>query len=209
LVDKWSVGSHRSRVKKRKKRNRRVPIIAAATTVMVVVAAFVVYYYEFRPQPKTVDTVQSKTGTNLGQQLPNFAFTLLDGTNSSLANYYNPDNHTILLWLVTTWSSYCQDGLKSLSSSYYSQLNAKGVTVLVVELYNNLGKPGPTLAQVASQYGGGTDKPGVYYGTMNENVTYMIDPGIDIDAFYLLNSNGTIITLGYGSPAYDFILTKV
>lgn len=206
MVDKYTFGSHRSRVKKRR-RSRKIPLIAAVIILIIAAASIGIYYYELQLQ-KASEASNAKVGTDIGDILPNFSFTLLDGTNTTLSNYYNSANHSILLWLVATWSSYANAGLSSLNSTYYSQLNAKGVIILVVELYNNMGKSGPTLAQSADQYGGGMGKSNWFYGTENTNES-TINPHYDIAVFYLLSSTGTIITPGYGSPPFDYILTKV
>lgn len=206
MVDKYTFGSHRSRVKKRR-RSLKIPLIAAVIIVMMAAAAIGIYYYEMQIQ-KAAEASKTKVGTDIGDILPNFSFTLLDGTNTTLSNYYNNANHSILLWLVATWASYTSTGLSSLNSTYYSQLNAKGAIILVVELYNNMGKPGPTLAQSADQYGGGTGRSNWIYATENANVS-AINPSYDIAVFYLLGQSGTIITPGYGSPPFDYILTKV
>jgi hypothetical protein len=205
MVDKYSLGSHRSRVKK-PRRSLKIPIIAAVIIVVIAAAAIGFYYYELQLQ-KASEASNSRVGTDIGDHLPNFSFTLLDGTNTTLSNYYNSANHTILLWLVATWSSYTTTGLSSLNSTYYSQLNAKGVIILVVELYNDMGKSGPTLSQLANQYGG-AGKSNWFFGTENSNVS-TINPRYDIAVFYLLSPNGIIITPGYGSPPFDYMLTKV
>jgi thiol-disulfide isomerase/thioredoxin len=109
--------------------------------------------------------------------------------------------HAVLLWFVTTWCSSCQDGAQLLSQQYYSALHSKGVVVLTVELYNNLGQPGPSLNQFANTYGSGS-KSDWLYGTAPQWVTYRYDPNGDLDIYYLINSQGNIIDTNVGLPNY-------
>ncbi|MHB8565548.1 MAG: redoxin domain-containing protein [Nitrososphaerales archaeon] len=189
----------RSRVKRKK-----------LTLVMVVIATIAiagvigVYYFEHQ----ALNLTKAPSGTQIGDRLPDLSIMLLDGSSTSLSSYYNSNNHSILLWFVATWSPYSQQGLQSLASSYYSQFNSKGVTILVIEFYDNFGQQGPSLSQFANQYGGGADKQGWLYGTMNQNVTATFDPYGEADPYYMLNSNGIILTFGLGNPAFSFLLTK-
>lgn len=83
-----------------------------------------------------------------------------------------------------------------LASKYYSELETKGVTILTVELYNDLGQSGPNLAQFANQYGAGLNEQGWYYGYSNQTTTFTFDPKAALDVYYALNPQGVIVTRG-------------
>jgi len=87
-----------------------------------------------------------------------------------------------------------------LASNYYSELQSKGVTILVIQLYNDLGQSGPNLTQFANQYGGGSSKQGWYYGYSNETTTYAFDPKAALDVYYALNAQGVIVMQGIELP---------
>ncbi len=194
------VGTHYYRVK-RDRKDRTLLIVLLVVAVIGAASAIGVwgFYYHFGKAPVVY-------GTTIGDRAPNFRLTLINGTNTKLSSYYNAGNHSIFLWFVTTWSSYCNE--TSLATKYYSQFNAKGTTILEIELYNDLGQQGPTLTQFANQYWNGSAKPGGFYGTSNQNTTQTYDPRSSEDIYYLLNSTGYIVTVGLGEPAFDFILSK-
>ncbi len=139
----------------------------------------------------------STTGTKTGQIAPDFQTTLTNGSTVRLSNFRG---HTVLLWFVTTWCSSCQLGAQQLASSYYSELNSKGIIVLTIELYNNLGQPGPSLDQFASRYGNGLNSNGWLYGTAAQGVTYTFDPSAYLDIYYLVGPSGAIQREGVGLP---------
>jgi thiol-disulfide isomerase/thioredoxin len=133
-----------------------------------------------------------------GKPAQDFPITFIDGSNGNLSQFRG---HTVLLWFVTTWCSSCQDGAQLLSQQYYSALRSKGVVILTVELYNNLGQPGPSLSQFASTDGSGP-KTDWLYGTAPQWVTYKYDPNGYLDIYYLINSQGDIIDTNVGLPNY-------
>lgn len=139
----------------------------------------------------------SATGIESGETAPDFRITLLNGSSTSLSSFRG---HTVLLWFVTTWCSSCQLGAQELASSYYSALSSKGITILTVELYNDLGQPGPSLGQFAMQYGNGPSSRGWSYGNATQSVAYTYDPRAYLDVYYVIGANGTIQRTGVGLP---------
>ena len=87
-----------------------------------------------------------------------------------------------------------------LNQQYYSELHAKGVSIIVVELYKDLNEPGPSISQFANQYGGGLGKEGWLYGTSTQSASYTYDPQSDLDVYYLISPTGVILTSGVGLP---------
>jgi len=145
-------------------------------------------------------STSSNTSTALikGEPAQDFPITFINGSKANLSQYRG---HTVLLWFVTTWCSSCQDGAQLLSQQYYSALHSRGVAILTVELYNNLGQPGPSLNQFANAYGIGS-KADWLYGTAQQWVTYRYDPNGYLDIYYLINSQGDIIDTNVGLPNY-------
>jgi len=138
------------------------------------------------------------TGIESGDTAPDFRIDLLNGSSTNLGSFRG---HAVLLWFVTTWCSSCQLGAQELSSSYYKTLNSKGIVILTVELYNNLGQPGPSLGQFATQYGSGPGNRGWYYGTATQGVTFTYDPNAYLDVYYVIGPDGVIQQAGVGLPS--------
>lgn len=178
-----------------KGRQTRLLVISAIVVIIIVIAAAGLYYYystsSGTAQHSTDNKVSGPTyGINKGDYAPNIQITLTNGTTTSLSKF---SGSTVLLYFVATWCPSCQQAAQLLNQQYYSQLHSKGVVILMIELYNDLNQQGPSIQQFASQYGGGTSKPGWYFGTSTQNATYTYDPSANLEAYYLINSTGAIV----------------
>lgn len=140
---------------------------------------------------------QLSVGVSNGNIPPNFPINFVNGTTS---NFYSFLGRPTLLWFITTWCSSCQQGGQMLNTQYYQELYSKGVVIITVELYNDLGQNGPNLTQFANNYGGGTNKPMWYYGNSNQTTTYTFDPKAALDVYFAINSQGGIVEQGIGLP---------
>lgn len=187
-----------------KSRQNRLLIISAIVIVIIVIATVGVYYSSTRStKQQSPDNTASGPvyGINVGDYAPNFTITLTNGTTTTFQKFLGSP---VLLYFVATWCPSCTQAEQLLSQQYYSELHAKGVTIVIVELYNDLGQSGPSIQQYANQYGGGTGKPGWFYGTSTQSATYTYDPSANLEAYYLINSSGAIImTTGSAGLAND------
>jgi thiol-disulfide isomerase/thioredoxin len=177
-----------------KSRENRRLILSAITVIIIVIAAAGLYYY-YSAGGNINHTSDNKIssaiyGINQGDYAPNIPITLTNGTTTSLSKF---SGSTVLLYFVATWCSSCQQAAQLLDQQYYSQLHSKGVVILTIELYNDLNQQGPSIEQFANQYGGGTGKPGWFFGTSTQNATYTYDPSANLEAYYLINGTGKII----------------
>jgi thiol-disulfide isomerase/thioredoxin len=176
----------------------RIVVIGLAIAVLSLIGT-AVYYAYYVPATKTTDSGTTlTTGTQTGQLAPSFPITLLNGSQTGLSQFHSKP---VLLWFVATWCGSCAQGEQILSQQYYSQLNLKGVVILVIELYNDLGQPGPNISQFAQTYGGGADKLNWLYGTSTQGTTYTYDPQAALDVYYLLNRQGVIANEGFDLPS--------
>lgn len=129
----------------------------------------------------------------IGEVAPEIPITLVNGTSITLSSLRG---HPVVLWFVTTWCPSCQESESILANNgYYNQIHSKGALFVTVELYNDLGEPGPSLSDFSSQYGAGytQNKSWLLYGTSDLNATYAYDPKEYLEIYYVINSNGTII----------------
>lgn len=179
-------------VKKRRSRTKRNVVVLSLLAVIAVAGAVALYNQSHGPGNNASGPIRT------GDSAPDFPIALLSGGEENLSQFRG---QTVLLWFVTTWCSSCQEGAQLLSQQYYTPLHSKGVVILTVELYNNLGQPGPSMSQFEGSYGGGP-KAGWLYGTAPQWVTYRYDPNAYLDIFYLVNPQGMIVDTNVGLPNY-------
>ncbi|MFG1530513.1 MAG: redoxin domain-containing protein [Thermoplasmata archaeon] len=155
--------------------------------VIVVVIAALAAYAVLRPPPVT--------GVADGAAAPDFSFTTVSGSASSLGAYLG---HPLVLWFVATFCSSCGEGTQIFDQQYYSSYHNAGVTVLELESYNNDGTgEGPSVSAFASAYGY-TGQPGWVLGTASAHGTSLYNPQSDLDVYYVINAQGHVVLSGTG-----------
>jgi AhpC/TSA family protein len=174
-------------------RQRRAAIVAVLVAAAIVVVAFVA----LRPA--------APSPIRVGSLAPDFSFTLLNNSSSSLASYRG---HSLLLWWIATWCPSCSAGTQLFEQSYLSQFESAGVAVLEIELYNNLGQPGPSLAEFASEHGYVGQADWVF-GTSSASSTNLYDPHAETDLYYVIGPTGLLLSSGTTTgPALPSILSE-
>jgi thiol-disulfide isomerase/thioredoxin len=138
------------------------------------------------------------------RSLPTIGSVALDGTFTDLRG------HTValsalrgrptVLWFVTTWCSSCQAGTTVMAQNI-AKLKAKGVRVVELELYNNLGGSGPSMTVFGQTHAGRAFQERDWlWGVASQQLSYTYDPKGYLDIYYLLDSQGRIRYIN-GSPA--------
>jgi thiol-disulfide isomerase/thioredoxin len=187
----------------------RAASLAAAVTIVIIVAVSASLYLGHGASTKSPRVAASSSASStlvtinstfdratVGSVAPDFQVQLTNGTTATLSNFRG---HPVLLWFVTIGCSSCEIGAQLLSQQYYSLLHNKGVTILTVQLYDNLGVEGGPFSGFATQFGGAPQ--GWLFGTSNQTTTYIYDPGALLDIYYALDSQGRIVASGAGLAA--------
>lgn len=103
-----------------------------------------------------------------------------------------------MVWFVSTWCTSCQAGTQTMAHNI-ARLQADGVRVDEVELYQNLGQSGPSMTAFAKTLAGEFTDPDWTFGTSSASLTRTYDPQSYLDIYYLLNARGQISYVN-GSP---------
>ena len=161
-----------------------------ATGLAILVVAGVILALHFASQPtRSTSTTASATDPAVGHVAPNGAFTTLAGTTASIASLRG---HPTLVWLVTTWCSSCQAGTQLLAQNI-AKLQADGVRVVEIELYQDLGQAGPSIGSFARTYAGAeATNPDWSWGVSSAALTRTYDPQSGLEIYYLLNAKGQV-----------------
>lgn len=190
-ADKGSLGINE--VKKRNIGGSTMLVIAAIACcgILILLGLGGIGFFSFLAvQHSQTNAAQGVVNATVGEVAPDIPIALVNGTNINLSSLRG---RPVLLWFVTTWCSSCQEGESLLThAGYYGAIHSKGAVVVVVELYDDLGQPGPSIQDFADQYGNGTQAPGLLYGTSSLNATYSYDPKGYLEIYYIINSSGVI-----------------
>ena len=132
----------------------------------------------------------------VGSLAPNYGFLSENGSEVHISAYRG---HPVVLWFVATWCSSCAQGNQAINSSYQF-FKQRGVKIVELELYRDLGYSGPPITNFVSSYA-----PSAYSNGMvipayaGYNMTAEYDPQGYLDIYYLISGNGTVSYIN-GSP---------
>ena len=145
-----------------------VAVIACCGIPLLLIGLSSIGLFGFLAQHATSgQSAYGVANATIGEVAPNIPITLANGTNITLSSLRG---HPVVLWFVTTWCPSCQESESILANNgYYKEIHAKGALFVTIELYNDLGEPGPSLSDFSSQYGAGytQNKSWLLYGTSN------------------------------------------
>lgn len=177
------------------KRRRRWGFGAGGVAVLAVAATVLGLHYANQPSGTATSSASSAT-PSVGKPAPAGTFTTLSGQTVDVASL---QGHPTLVWFVSTWCSSCQAGTQTMAQNV-ARLQADGVKVDEVELYNDLGQSGPSINAFAKALAGPeATNPDWTFGTSSASLTRTYDPQSYLDIYYLLNAQGEI-TYVNGSP---------
>ncbi|HZV51560.1 MAG TPA: redoxin domain-containing protein [Candidatus Dormibacteraeota bacterium] len=194
---------HRKRgaARQRAARTRRLALAVGGLIVLAVaVLAFGLHRLD-QGAPTSAPATSAGTGGGqsgspmgtqqaVGQLAPDGTFTTISGQTERVASLRGQPT---LLWFVTTWCDSCQAGTRTMSAQL-DALRATGVRVVELELYQDLGQPGPSLPSFVRTYAqtSGRD-PSWTFGSASQELSQTYDPQSYLDIYYLLDEHGRIV----------------
>ena len=133
----------------------------------------------------------------VGSIAPDYSFLLSNGSYANLSAY---KGHAVVLWFVATWCSSCAQGNEVISQNYQF-FKRRGIKVIELELYNDLGYSGPPITSFVNSYAPSAYSNGTIIPALaNYNMTAAYDPKGYRDIYYLLSGNSTVLYIN-GSPS--------
>jgi len=185
----------------RRRRARRVGWTAAgaAATALAAVIAVTVIMAGGRGAGPAGGTTGS-AGASLpaaGSLAPPGSFTTVTGATRTISSLRG---RPALVWLVTTWCPGCQAGTAAMPGDL-AGLRARGIEVVELEDYADLGQPGPGIASFGRRFAGAAyHSPGWVFGTASQALTQAYNPRGYLDIYYLVDASGRIVYIN-SAPA--------
>lgn len=143
----------------------------------------------------------------VGKVAPEVAFTTVDGAHRRLSEFRG---RPVMLWLFATWCPTCVEGTASLAG-HYAALRARGLQIIQLGLYENLGHTGPSVEEIAKRAAGKAyPSPGWLFGTASRESSYLYDPRGIPDRYFLIDGHGILRHVGWApGVSMDDILAFV
>ena len=137
---------------------------------------------------------QIQTAAKVGALAPDIAFTTVDGSEYQLSDFRG---RPVMLWFYASWCPTCQVGTMAVAG-VVDQLKLAGVQIIQLQLYNNLGYPGPTAEEFARQYASSVPRsPNWLWGDASLVASYTYDPQGYPDIYFLIDENGTLRAMDF------------
>ena len=199
------MGASERRRARARSRTRRATAGSRAVLVGGVVAVMVIAALGLRLAMRTPSLGQATPGqagvaTHLALEAraPGGSFATTSGRTRNVASLRGKPT---LLWFVATWCSSCQAGTTAMAREM-PEFARLGVRVVELELYRDLGQPGPGIATFVRAEAGprALADPGWMFGMASASLTRTYDPWGYLDVYYLLDRAGRIRDVG-SSPA--------
>ena len=142
-------------------------------------------------------------GPALNQPAPDAVFSA-QSKQYSVAQF---KGRKVMLWLLSTWCTSCQEGLHVLAQER-AKLQKAGLTVIVLENYKNGGYGGEPITAFAQRYGASVlHSPNWLFGDAPQHFGAVYNPRNFPDIYYLIDKNGVIRAVsGAPSATLDKIL---
>ncbi len=132
---------------------------------------------------------QTVAPVKIGAPAPDIAFTAVDGTERRLSEFRG---QPVMLWFYASWCPTCQVGTVAVAEKL-DQLKQAGIQIIQLQLYNNLGAPGPSVEEFATQYANSVPRsPNWLWGEASLVASYTYDPQGYPDIYFLIGRDGIV-----------------
>ncbi len=146
---------------------------------------------------------QTLAPVKIGAPAPDMTFTTVDGTERRLSEFRG---RPVMLWFFASWCPTCTVGTVAVAQEI-DQLNQAGIQIIQLQLYNNLGYPGPSVADFAKRYAGSvTPSSNWLWGEASLIGSFTYDPGGYPDIYFLIGRDGIIQEI---APAPHVTMDKI
>lgn len=170
------------------KKNIVVGIVALAVVVTIALLFLKFNSNVGNAEPQNITT---------GSIAPDYGFLLSNGSYTNLSAY---KGNVVVLWFVATWCPSCAQGNEAINQNYQF-FERRGIKVIELELYKDLGYSGPPIAGFVNSYASSAySNDTIIPALAGYNMTAAYDPKGYLDIYYLISRNGTVLYIN-GSPA--------
>ncbi len=157
-------------------------IVFAATATMIAIGAVTSI-------SGSAAHAQTLAPVKIGALAPDIAFTAVDGTERRLSEFRG---QPVMLWFYASWCPTCQVGTMAVAE-VIDQLKQAGVQIIQLQLYDNLGAPGPSVEEFAKRYTGSLGPSSNWlWGEASQVASYTYDPSGYPDIYFLIGSDGIV-----------------
>ena len=156
--------------------------------------------------PSTASSVamaQTMASVKIGGPAPDIDFTATDGNQRRLSEF---SGQPVMLWFYASWCPTCQVGTVAVAEKI-DQLKQAGVQIIQLQLYDNLGYPGPSIEDFAKRYAGSvTPSSNWLWGQASLEASFTYDPQGYPDIYFLIDRDGIIRAI---EPAPNVTMNKI
>ena len=179
-------------------RSQRVLLFgrSIAAFAMIVFAAFatMIPIDSLTSPSESTAQAQIRTAAKIGAMAPDITFTTVDGAEHRLSEF---QGRPVMLWFYASWCPTCQIGTMAVAG-VIDQLKLAGVQIIQLQLYNNLGYPGPTAEEFARQYASSVPRSSNWlWGDASLVASFTYDPSGYPDIYFLIDENGTLRVMDF------------
>lgn len=151
----------------------------------------------------SVANAQSLGLVKIGAPAPDIAFTTVDGTERRLGEFRG---QPVMLWFYASWCPTCQVGTLAVKQNI-DQLKQAGIQIIQLQLYDNLGYPGPSVEDFAKRYAGSvTPSSNWLWGQASRAASFTYDPPGYPDIYFLIDRDMIIQAI---QPAPHVTMSKI
>ncbi len=139
--------------------------------------------------PGLAANAQTLAPVKIGALAPEMVFTTVEGAQRRLSEFRG---RPVMLWLFATWCPTCIAGTRAVAAELDGLKQAR-IQIIQLKLYNNLGYPGPSVADFAMRYADSVARsPDWLWGEASREGSFTYDPGGYPDIYFLIGRDGMV-----------------